>query len=94
MPRPKKKRCIEVKPCIEALVPKNGERMGEDSAYVCLELDEIEAIRLADYLGLYQDEAARKMGVSRVTFGRILKNARKKIASAIIEGLSLKIMKK
>lgn len=93
MPRPKKKRCIEVTPCVEALVPKNGEQGSENVSYICLELDEIEAIRLSDYLGLYQDEAARRMGVSRVTFGRILKSARKKIASAILEGLSIKIKK-
>ena len=87
MPRPKKTRCVEIKPCVEALFPKDK---GE-CEYVCLELDELEALRLADYLGFYQEDAAKRMGVSRVTFGRILKSARNKLARAIIEGLGIKV---
>ena len=54
--------------------------------------DEIEAIRLADLERLYQEDAAEQMGVSRPTFGRILSNARAKIADAIINGKSLQIL--
>jgi len=53
--------------------------------------DELEAFRLADYQGLYHQEAAEKMGVSRQTFGRILASARKKIAEALVLGKALKI---
>ena len=53
--------------------------------------DEIEAIRLADFEGLYQEEAANQMEVSRPTFGRILSNARKKIATALILGKAIEI---
>lgn len=49
-----------------------------------LTLDEFEAIRLADYEGLYHEQAAKEMGISRATFGRILEEARKKLASAIV----------
>ena len=35
---------------------------------IVMSLDEFEAIRLADFEGLYQEEAARKMEVSRATF--------------------------
>jgi len=49
-----------------------------------LTLDEYEAIRLADYEGLYHEQAAQEMGVSRATFGRILEAGRKKLASALI----------
>jgi uncharacterized protein len=58
---------------------------------VALEVDEFEALRLADYEGLYQEQAAERMGVSRQTFGRIVEAARKKVAQALIEGCALKI---
>jgi uncharacterized protein len=58
---------------------------------VLLSLDGFEAIRLADNLGLYHEEAAAKMSVSRSTFGRILDSARGKVADAIINGKALKI---
>lgn len=56
---------------------------------VVLTVDELEAFRLADKEGLYQADAARKMGVSRQTFGRIIVAARRKVAEAIVEGKSL-----
>ena len=56
-----------------------------------LSLDEFEAIRLADYEGLYHEEAAGRMNISRATFGRILDGARSKVADVIINGKALKI---
>ena len=56
-----------------------------------LELDEIEAIRLADLEGLYQVDAAARMGVSRQTFGNIIARAHKKVASALLGGKALRI---
>jgi predicted DNA-binding protein (UPF0251 family) len=58
---------------------------------VSLRLDEIEAIRLADYEGLYQEEAAARMKISRQTLGRILNLAHRKVAEALIQGKALKI---
>jgi predicted DNA-binding protein (UPF0251 family) len=58
-----------------------------------LSKDEMEAIRLADFQGLYHEEAANKMEVSRPTFGRILNTARKKIADALINGKTIEILK-
>jgi predicted DNA-binding protein (UPF0251 family)/predicted Fe-Mo cluster-binding NifX family protein len=58
---------------------------------IVLGFDEAEAIRLADLEGLYQEAAARSMGVSRQTFGRIVECARRKIASAVLEGKALRI---
>jgi uncharacterized protein len=58
---------------------------------VVLSLDEFEAIRLADLDGLYQEQAAERMNVSRQTFGRILEAARKKVAQVLIEGKALRI---
>ena len=50
-----------------------------------LRLDELEALRLADLEGLYQEAAAERMGVSRPTFSRILARARSAVARALIE---------
>jgi uncharacterized protein len=58
---------------------------------VVLAIDEFEALRLADYEALYQEQAAERMSVSRQTFGRIVETARKKVAQALIEGLVLRI---
>jgi uncharacterized protein len=58
---------------------------------VSLTLDELEAIRLADYEGHYHEDAAREMKVSRATFGRIVKEARHKIAEALTQGKALRI---
>ncbi|HHD75297.1 MAG TPA: DUF134 domain-containing protein [Campylobacterales bacterium] len=56
-----------------------------------LECDEMEAIRLADYENLYQQEAAKRMGISRTTFSRLLESARKKVADALLHGKALAI---
>lgn len=58
---------------------------------VLLGLDEAEALRLADLEGLYQEAAARSMGVSRQTFGRIVESARHKVADAVLNGKALRI---
>ena len=58
---------------------------------VGLTLDEFEAIRLADLEGLYQEDAAKKMNISRQTFGNTITAAHKKIADAIVNGKALKI---
>ncbi len=56
-----------------------------------LGLDEAEALRLADLEGLYQEAAARSMGVSRQTFGRIVEAARRKVADAVLNGKALRL---
>jgi predicted DNA-binding protein (UPF0251 family) len=56
-----------------------------------LALDELEAIRLADVEGLYHEDAARRMDVSRATFGRTLEAARRKIAECIVGGKAIRI---
>ncbi len=56
-----------------------------------LSIDEFEAIRLADLEGLYQEQAAERMNVSRQTFGRIIESARRKVAQVLAGGLALRI---
>ena len=58
---------------------------------IVLTVDELEAIRLADLDGLYQEQAAERMKISRQTFGRIIESAHKKVAEALVQGKALKI---
>jgi predicted DNA-binding protein (UPF0251 family) len=58
---------------------------------VTLTLDEVEALRLADLNGLYQEQAAEQMQVSRPTFSRIIEQARRKVADALIHGKALRL---
>jgi len=55
--------------------------------------EEVEAIRLSDYEGLYHEECAKKMGISRTTFSRILAKAHKKIADAFLNTKAIRINK-
>jgi predicted DNA-binding protein (UPF0251 family) len=56
---------------------------------VRLTIDQMEAIRLADLEGLSQEEAGTKMGVSRATFGRIVQQARRVVAEALVHGKAI-----
>lgn len=56
---------------------------------VHLGLDELEALRLCDLLGLEQEEAGRRMGVSRGTVQRLLSSARAKVADALVNGKAI-----
>jgi uncharacterized protein len=58
---------------------------------VVMTLDEFEALRLADLEGLYQEQAALEMRVSRPTFSRIAESARRKVADALVHGKALRI---
>lgn len=58
---------------------------------VTLSVDEFEALRLADLDGLYQEEAALRMNISRATLGRIVESAHRKVADALINGKAIKI---
>ena len=54
--------------------------------YVTLFHDELEALKLCDLDDLTQEEAGKRMGVSRGTVQRILSSGRKKVASDLSEG--------
>jgi len=66
----------------------------EDSAeetVVGLTVEEYETLRLIDYLGLTQEEAALQMDVARTTVQRIYAQARQKLAVFLVEGRPLHI---
>ena len=56
---------------------------------ITLYRDELEALKLCDYEGLFQEQAGKKMGVSRGTVQRILTSARRKTAEALSSGAAL-----
>lgn len=58
---------------------------------VVMSLDEFEAMRLASLDGLYQEQAAEQMNISRPTFSRIIESAHRKMADALVHGKALRI---
>lgn len=62
-----------------------------DLEEVVLAPEEAEALRLADCEGLYREQAAKQMQVSRQTFDRIVRRARSKVACVINQGKALRI---
>ena len=89
MPRPRKCRMVRQIPRLIYFKPR-GIPMHQ-LAEVYLPLEGFEALRLADLEGCNQEEAAQKMKVSRQTFGRILSQARRSVAEALVHGLALRI---
>ncbi len=89
MPRPKCCRRIGGEPPCRIFKPAGVPRSVLDE--IILSMDEFEAIRLADLEGLHHQQAAEHMNVSRPTFGRIIEEARGKVARVLVEGLALRI---
>ncbi len=87
MPRPTVPRRIPRDLAAEVFKPQ-GVALA-DLETVELTLDGLESLRLADLEGLYQEEAARRMGISRATFARIVAEARRAVAEALLEGKAL-----
>src|SRR3989338_2437591 len=86
--RRKKVRYVQKMPKITQFSPRGKPGRPEE---VFLTIDQFEAIKLADFQGLDQTQASVAMGVSRPTFGRILREARKVMANALINGKIIKI---
>ena len=89
MPRPQDNRTVLEPPLFTEFKPLGLK--GQDLEQIQLTLDEFEAFRLADYIGLSHAEAADEMGISRSTFSRLIEKARKKIADFMILGKLLTI---
>ena len=56
-----------------------------------LRIDQFEALKLADFEDYEQAEGAQIMGISRPTFGRILREGRKIITDALVNGKIIRI---
>ena len=86
--RPKKYRIVRYDPWISQFSPRG--RPGRPDE-IELGMDEFEAIRLADFKGQSQQEAAKSMHISQQTFSRILRKARKTVSDGIVKGKIIKI---
>jgi uncharacterized protein len=89
MSRPKTTRKIADKPHIAGLKPYGITGTAKKSEAIFLLYEEYEALRLCDYDGYNQCEAAKLMGVSRPTLTRICMSARHKVSATIVEGHQL-----
>ena len=89
MARPKNNRIVHTPPLFSGFKPIGVKRGNLQT--VNLSLDEYEAIRLADKLGLSHLQASEEMNISRSTFSRLIENARKKVSDFIISGKFLQI---
>lgn len=89
MPRPRLCRRVRFQPDITYFKPA-GVRMVDLEESV-LTVDEFEAVRLKDFLGLDQEVAAKKMNISQPTFHRLIITARKKLSDAIVNGKAIKV---
>ncbi len=89
MPRPRKCRMVSQIPRNNYFKPRGIPMRQLTEVY--LPLEGFEALRLADLKGCNHEEAAKKMNVSRQTFGRILSQARHSVAEALVHGFALRI---
>ena len=86
--RPQKYRIVRYDPQINQFSPRGKPGRPDE---VNVSMDGFEAIRLSDFMGLSQTEAAQSMRVSQQTFSRILRKARKLVADGIVKGKIIKI---
>jgi predicted DNA-binding protein (UPF0251 family) len=89
MPRPRKRRRVwhEPRPAIFKPV---GIPLDQLKTITLLH-EELEALRLVDLEGHYQEAAAEQMNISRSTLQRIVSEARSKVARALTDGAALHI---
>lgn len=83
MPRPRQVSRVQMPPRVKGFIPVGYYK--DQSEPVQLNIEEYEVIRLLDYEGLSQLEAAEIMQISRPTLTRIYERARKKVATALTE---------
>lgn len=88
MPRPRKCRRVCGLPANRGFQPTDGQN--SDSAVV-LTVDEYETIRLIDKEDFSQEACGKFMQIARTTVQQIYTTARKKLATALVEGLPLRI---
>ncbi len=89
MARPHKLRHVFFRPGHRRFVPLGPIEGSREE--ITLSLDELEALRLADLEGLYQEEAAKHMKISRQTFGNIVQAAHRKVAEFLVHSRTLAI---
>lgn len=88
MARPTKSSFVCKLPDYQEFVSTNST---DSTIEIFLTIEEYEAIRLIDYTGMNQVDAAVKMDVSRTTIQALYARARKKLSRFLVEGTRLRI---
>ncbi len=83
------RRWVEMLPPVDYYAPRTPSLGPAGVAEITVE--ELEALRLVDLLGMSHDDAAMSMGVSRKTLWRDLVSARRKLVEALISGWAIRI---
>ncbi len=91
MPRPRLRRRMELDPRVTFYKPQ-GIPLQNLSA-IELTHEEWESLRLRNVEELDQHKSAEKMNTSQSTFQRIYSSAQKKIGTAIVKGMAIRIIK-
>ncbi|SCX94422.1 DUF134 domain-containing protein [Desulfoluna spongiiphila] len=89
MVRPKKERVVGVPSSLSYFKP--GGIPLRQLEETLLTVDELESLRLCDLEQLSHEEAGRRMNVSRATLGRIVREARRKVADALVHAKALRV---
>ena len=89
MPRPVKCRRVNFFPAQTHFKPSGKKKC--ETKEIILKIEELEAMRLKDNEGYNQEKCAKEMEVSRQTFQNIIESARKKVATALINGYAINI---
>ena len=85
MARPKKHRRVCSMPGTDRFRPEHC----ENDTSVSMTVEEYETLRLIDYMEMTQEECSTYMQVARTTVQQIYNDARKKTATALVEGRPL-----
>jgi len=89
MPRPRKCRFVTQEPGVTFFKPQGIPLRILEHALITV--DELEALRLSDFLGMSHEEAAKQLKVSRPTVTRMLARAHQAIADALVNGKAIRI---
>ncbi|AOY74564.1 DUF134 domain-containing protein [Clostridium formicaceticum] len=89
MPRPRKWRKVCCLPESDRFGPLKP--LMKEEHFITMTVDAYETIRLIDLEGLTQEECANRMNISRTTVQGIYNEARKKLATSLVNGKMLKI---
>jgi predicted DNA-binding protein (UPF0251 family) len=87
MGRPKKCRWVEIEPGVTFFKPQGIPLRSLQQ--IIITVDELEAMRLADFLEMTQEEVAQRMQVSRPTVTRMLSRAHRAVAEALVHGKAI-----
>jgi predicted DNA-binding protein (UPF0251 family) len=87
MGRPKKCRWVEIEPGVTYFKPRGIPLRSLQQ--IVITVDELEAMRLADFLEMTQEEVAQRMQVSRPTVTRMLSRAHRAVAEALVHGKAI-----